>query len=179
MNNTQFKGHLVLLAEMTNKDLSTPLLQYWWQSFGDLPDETLLPAFEMAKQSCRFFPSPAEFREFLQEVASSQGAIVNGYTAWEALEKAIFRPWSEANDRVMVQENRKYPWPTPLCREVLRGQMALTPRDVAMMHPKEYAATRERFIKAFDSAQTVGHAVERTQAALDAPTVLRLTGTEG
>lgn len=173
MNNAQFKGHLVLLAEMTNKDLSTPLLQYWWQTFGDLPDDTLLPAFEMAKQSCRFFPSPAEFNDLLRQVAASRGAIVDGASAWDQCERIIFRQWSEAND-AKVRERGGYPWPNLTCKEIVREKLNHTPRSIAMMHAKDYAATRERFIAAYDSAQAVAQA-----EALPAPSVRLLTGTEG
>lgn len=169
MNNAQFKGHLMLLAEMTNKDLSAPLVQYWWQTFGHLPDDTLVPAMEMAKQSCKFFPSPAEFNDILRQVAAARGAIVDGASAWDECERIIFRQWSEANDH-LVRQQGGYPWPNLRCKEIVRDRLNLTPRMIALMHAKDYDATRSRFVKAYDE----GQAVERAEVAIDAPNVRRL-----
>jgi hypothetical protein len=170
MTNAHFKGHLMLLAEMTNKDLSAPLVQYWWQTFGNLPDATLLPAFEMAKQSCRFFPSPAEFHDLLRQAAAATGAVVDGATAWDECERLIFRQCSEAGDRLVLQSGQGYPWPNPRCKELVREQLNLTVRGIATMHAKDYDATKARFVALYDSVQ----AVERAEQAIDAPNVRRL-----
>jgi len=167
VNSAQFKGHLVLLAEMTNKDLSEPLARYWWQTYGDLPDAVLVAAFEIAKQSCRFFPAPAEFSAFLRGISAQSGAVVDGAAAWEAMQRDLFGCWSETNDRINVRANG-YPWPTDRCKAILRGDLNLTVRDVAEMHPAEYAKTRERFIALYDRDQQVAQA-EQTVARLAPP----------
>lgn len=161
MNNGQFRGHLVLLAEVTNKDLSGPLIELWWTTFGDLPDHVLLTGFHLAMQSAEFFPTPARFRQLLGAIAAEAGAPIGGQATWEAMERDIFRRWSETGDRLIASTvGGKYPWPDDRSREVLRGQLTLTVRDVVMMHPAEYAATRERFVELYDEGRMVAEAHE-------------------
>lgn len=164
MNQQTFQRSLKLLGDATNKALSPDLIRFWWGRFGDIPDEVLMPAFELAMSQCRFFPSPAEFTELLTQVAGG-GLETGGAAVWEEMHRTMFSVWSEARDRVMVQENTRYPWPNDLARRILRDHMNLTTRRVAEMHPKDYEAARERFIKQYDSAQ----AVERAEAAIEGP----------
>ena len=53
--------------------------------------------------------------------------------------------------------------------------MNLIVRTIALMHAKDYDATRARFIKIYDEAE----AVERAESALDAPNVRRLAAEAG
>ena len=70
-----------------------------------------------------------------------------------------------------MRQQGGYPWPNPKCKEIVRERLNLTPRMIALMHAKDYEATRGRFIAAYDSAQ----AVERAELSIDAPNVRRLT----
>jgi len=169
MNQQIFQRSLKLLGDATNKALSPDLIRFWWTRFGDLPDEVLLTTFELAMTECKFFPSPAEFKDLLGQVAG-RGLAANGAAVWDEMHRTLFGCWSETRDRVMLQENRKYDWPDDLSRSILRDRLNLTVRRVAEMHPKDYEAARERFIKAYDSVQ----AVERAEQAIDAPNVRRI-----
>ena len=73
MNATNFKGHLLLLAEATNKDPTVPLIKLWWEKYGQIPDDILLAAFGQAIDTCKFFPSPAEFNDILANVRRAAG----------------------------------------------------------------------------------------------------------
>ena len=172
MNNAQFKGHLMLLAEMTNKDLSTPLVQYWWQRYGELPDATLLAAFEMAKQTCDFFPAPAKFNEILRQVAAGNGEVIDGETAWTYLQNRTvrkFRPGvgiREPGDPDPYRSKQDpLDWPDELARRIVREELggiyalAVTEGDYAREQQ------RKRFVRSYDSAQ----AVERAEAAIEGP----------
>lgn len=145
--------------------------KYWWTRYGDLPAEIVRAAFQQALDTCEFFPSPAAFNAILRDIGAQSGAIVDGASAWDAMDRALFAAWSETNDRVNIRENG-YPWPDGkdgLCRAILRGELGLTVRDVAEMHPAEYAKTRARFVERFDARRQVAQA-EATVAKLAAPT---------
>lgn len=73
MNATNFKGHLLVIADATNKDLSEALVRLWWDKYGTLPDDILLAAFGQVIDSCKFFPSPAEFNDILAGVRRAAG----------------------------------------------------------------------------------------------------------
>lgn len=127
-------------------------------------------AFELVIDTCKFFPSPAEFNDLLRQVAAAAGAVVDGASAWDECERLIFRQWSEASDRLVLQAGQGYPWPNPRCKEIVRERLNLNVRAIATMHAKDYDQTRARFIAAYDS----GQAVERAEQSLDAPNVRRL-----
>lgn len=168
MDQTTFQGLLTLLGELTNKKLSPDVRKYWWTRYGDLPADVLRTAFQAALDSCEFFPSPAVFNDILRGISAQSGAVVDGTSAWEAMQRAIFGCWSEANDRITIRATG-YPWPTDRCKAILRGDLNLTVRDVAEMHPAEYAKTRDRFIHLFDSSQSVDQASTHVAKLVDAP----------
>jgi hypothetical protein len=118
---------LLSLSARHTGDNSKPaldaLIALWWRKFGDLPDGILVPAFELALDTCTFFPSIAEFHGLIRTVAASEGAVVDGATAWEAIERDIIGRWSETGDRLLASTNRKYPWPDDRSREILRDEM--------------------------------------------------------
>lgn len=142
----------------TRPEALEALSALWWRKFGALPDGVLVPAFDLALDTCKFFPSIAEFNDLIRAVAQAEGAVLDGATAWNACEKALFTCWSEARDRLLLAKDEGYPWPDTRCKEVLRGAMDRTVRDVANMHPKEYAATRERFVALYDQGAKVAQA---------------------
>lgn len=171
MNSAQFKGQLLILAELTNKDLSSGVTaQYFWETFGHLPDDVLAPAFAMAKRTSRYFPSVPDFETLVRQVARGQGQIVDGVSAWEACERLIFRCWSEANDHLVRQEGG-YPWPDAQCKSIVRDELNLTVRRIALLHPKEYERVREEFIRRYNGAAAL---VEAQAAVLAAGDMLRL-----
>jgi hypothetical protein len=180
MDRTTFQTHLTLLSlSARHTGDSSPaaidaLLGLWWRKFGALPDGVLLPAFELALDTCKFFPSIAEFNDLIRAVAQSEGGIVDGATAWNACERALFACWSETRDRLILAKGEGYPWPDPRCKEVLRGAMDRTVRDVANMHPKEYAATRDRFVALYDQGAQVAQAQHGSPSI--GPTPLRQIG---
>jgi hypothetical protein len=171
MNSAQFKGQIMTLAELTNKEFTTDAVpRYWWETFGDLPDDVLLQAFAVAKRTSKFFPSPNEFDEIIRQIGRKSGAVVDGATAWDAMQRDLFGCWSETNDRINIRVHG-YPWPNDRCKQILRGQLNCTVRDVVEMHPAEYAKTREAFVKAYDGAAQTEQA-EATVAKIAAPAPL-------
>jgi len=178
MNIAQFKGHLMLLAELANKDLSTPMVQYWWQTYGDLPDAVLFPAFEIAKRKSKYFPTPSDFDEIIQSIAAKDGTIVNGEAAWNVLWRDVISQCSEASDRMIAERLRNggpgYAWPNERARVVVKDEMRTTIRALSEMHPAELAKRREAFIRHYDAGQAVAQAVERAEQAIDAPNVRRI-----
>lgn len=156
-----------------SKQALDALTGIWWRKFGHLPDGLLVPAFELALDTCKFFPSIAEFNDLLRTVAKSEGAVVDGATAWDAIERAIIGRWSEAGDRMILSAGTGYPWPDDRCKRLVRDAMNLRVRDIATMHPAEYARTRDDFIRRYDQAEQV----ERAQVGVGVlPTPLRQIG---
>lgn len=135
-----------------SKQAIDTLAALWWRKFGDLPDGILVPAFELALDTCKFFPSIAEFHELIHTVARSEGAIVDGASAWEAIERDIIGRWSETNDRLLASTGRKYPWPDDRSRDILRNEMGCMVSSLAQMHPKGLAEVRGRFVAKYDAA---------------------------
>ncbi len=127
----------------------------------------LRTAFQTALDTCEFFPSPAAFNDILRGISAQSGTVVDGASAWDGMERAMFSCWSETNDRVNVREHG-YPWPNERCKAVLRGDLNCTVRMIAEMHPAEYAKTRERFVALYDRAQQVNQAQD-TAARLAPP----------
>lgn len=151
MNQQTFQKSLKLLSDATSKTLSPELIRFWWQRFGDLPDEVLQEAFIRALDTCNYFPSPAQFMGILREISASQGAIVSGASAWEAIERDIIGQWSETGDRLLASSGRRYPWPDERSREILRNEMGCMISSLAQMHPKALAEIRDRFIAKYDA----------------------------
>ncbi len=170
MNKATFQELLTLLGELTNKKLSPAVRDYWWSRYGDLPADVIRTAFQAALDTCEFFPSPAAFNEILRDVSAQSGAVVDGASAWEAMDRTMFSCWSETNDRINVREHG-YPWPDERCKQIIRNEMRRMVRDIAEMHPAEYAKTRERFIALYDGARVVEQA-EATVAKIAAPAPL-------
>jgi hypothetical protein len=73
MDANTFKLHLLVIADATNKDLSDGLVRLWWEKYGTLADDILLAAFGQVVDTCRFFPSPAEFNAILEGVKRAAG----------------------------------------------------------------------------------------------------------
>lgn len=177
MNSAQFKAQMAILGEIFDKDLSSGVVsRYFWDTYGDLPDDVLLEAFATIKRSGKFFPRPADFDEAVRQIGRKAGAINDGASAWDAMQRDLFGCWSEANDRVNIRVHG-YPWPNDRCRQILRGQLNCTVRDVVEMHPAEYAKTREAFIRAYDGAAQVDQA-EATVAKLQAPAPISMPTSE-
>jgi hypothetical protein len=157
MDRTSFQRHLTLLSlSARHTGDSSPaaidaLIALWWRKFGDLPDGILGPAFELALDTCKFFPSIAEFHELIHTVARAEGGIADGATAWEAIERDIIGRWSETNDRLLASTNRRYPWPDDRSRAILRDEMGCMVSSLAQMHPKGLAEVRERFVAKYDA----------------------------
>lgn len=152
MNRIHFQERLTLIGAATNKVLSPELSGLWWRKYGDLPDELLLEAFQLVEDTCRFFPSPAEFNDLLRRIGASRGQIVDGMTAWDAIERDILGNWSETNDRLMASAGRRYPWPDDRSRDILRSEMGCMVSALAQLHPKGLAEVRDRFVAKYDAA---------------------------
>lgn len=156
MNNTEFRRQLVTLAELTNKDLTPTVAKWWGERYSNLPDAVLRRAFEIAAERCRFFPTPAEFNAILEGLAAQSGHIVDGATAWDALDRDVLRTYAPGI-------TKQIPWPDERSREVLRGEMGKLIHDVCQMHPRDLAMVREEFIRRYDA----GRMADRAQDTLD------------
>lgn len=130
-----------------------------------LDDVTLRAALQRCAQSnSKYFPTVPEILAAVEELATARGTAEGGAALWEDCERRIFRQWSEANDH-LVRQQGGYPWPNNRCKQIVRETLNLTPRMIALMHPKDYAETRTKFIAAYDSVQ----AVERAESAIEGP----------
>lgn len=176
MNQATFQKSLRLLSDATSKKLSTELIRFWWQRFGDLPDDILAEGFMRALDSCDYFPSPSQFMAILRDISASQGGIADGATAWEAIERDIIGRWSETNDRLLASTNRRYPWPDDRSRAILRDEMGCMVSGLAQMHPKGLAEVRERFVAKYDAALATEQARAGVAKLAEGGTVRQIGG---
>lgn len=172
MNRTHFQKQLTLIGTATNKELSPGLCDLWWQKYGALPDDVLLAAFALVVDTCEFFPAPAKFNELLRQVAGGGGAVVDGESAWAYLQRRTvpnFRPGvaiREPNDPDPFRSKQDpLDWPNELARRIVREELGGI--YALAVTEGEYAREqqRKRFVKSYDTVQ----AVERAEAAIDAP----------
>lgn len=95
MTRETFMGHLLMLAEATRKELSPMLMRLWQDKYADLPDPILLAAFSEALDTCRFFPSPAEFNDYISTARRAAGEP--GMTRPEEESAALLKKISRYN----------------------------------------------------------------------------------
>jgi hypothetical protein len=170
MNSLELTQLLTRTAARYRTTLSELELDVYLDDLAGLDDVTLRAALARCAQSnSKYFPTVPEILVAVEELATARGSGEGGAALWEACERRIFRVWSEANDAIVRREGG-YPWPNKRCQHIVRETLNLTPRIIALMHAKDYADTRAKFIAAYDSAQ----AVERAEVAIDAPNVRRL-----
>lgn len=83
-DNTAFRHRLEALAEVFNTKLSAARIALYFEALRDLDLSVVVAALNDAVKVCKFFPKPAELREF---------ALGNGEdrteTAWLAFRKAM------------------------------------------------------------------------------------------
>ncbi|MGN6562616.1 MAG: hypothetical protein ACTHMU_08140 [Thermomicrobiales bacterium] len=156
MNSAAFRASLDALADLTGKELTPNITRWWWQRYGDLPDAVLTQAFEIACETCKFFPSPAEFNGILAGLAERGGALLTGAAAWDALDRDVLRTYAPGI-------TLRIAWPDQRSRDVLRLQMGKLIHDVCQMHPAQLATVREEFIRRYDASR----AADTAQATLD------------
>ena len=74
MNDSQAEGVLLRLFKLwpATPQMEPELLAYWIAFLKAQPHERALCAVEIAVNECRFFPSLAEFREFVADAASRE-----------------------------------------------------------------------------------------------------------
>lgn len=159
MNQRAFQARLTLLSEATNRVLSPELIRLWWEKYGRLPDAVLDAAFERALDTCKFFPSIAEFNGVLDELRIATGsAPAPGEDAWAAF-LARLRRWEP--DLGVVRDGTRglirkgdtgsglYDGLDPLTKPVidgLGGARAILERD-----ERDLTFTRKDFIAHYDN----------------------------
>lgn len=137
---------------------------------------TIRGALARYKQGGRaFFPTVPEILKAVSELAAARGVAVDGASAWEAMQRALFSQWSEAGDRLIgtriAAGGPGYPWPNERCREIVKGRMNRTVRGIAQIESAyELDKVRAEFVRYYDAKQAVD-AVEAqdTAARLPAP----------
>lgn len=181
MKQQTFKGHVLLLAESTNKDLSASLAALWFDKFGALPDDILLAAFGQALDTCKFFPSVAEFNDVLTLVRRAAGDpdVTRPEDEAATLMKKIGRYNPDlgiVNDGtrgliIAHRSNRGEDWEgsgfTARERRVLRlfGGAA----RVCAWDDKDRQFNYPRMVKAFADSQVDDAAAARLQATYESP----------
>ena len=78
----KFKGFMMTIGELFDKNLSKELLDIYWQILEPFNDEQCEKAFKKVLATVKFFPKPTDFLECLQEGAPHM-------LAWERAFKAL------------------------------------------------------------------------------------------
>lgn len=78
----KFKGFMIMVGELFDKNLSKELLDVYWQILEPFSDAKCEQAFKKVLATTKFFPKPADFLECLQDGAPHM-------VAWETAFKAI------------------------------------------------------------------------------------------
>lgn len=187
MDRDNFKFHMLILAESTNKKLAddhgnpSPLLKFWWEKYGGLPDDILLAAFGQAIDSCKFFPSVAEFNDLLKLVRRAAGDP--DVTRPEDEAAALLRKIARYNPDLGIvndgtrglilapRQHRGEDWDgsgfTPRERRVLRLFGGAT--RVCAWDDKDRQFNLPRLIKAFADSQVDDAAAARLGATYESP----------
>lgn len=156
-------------------------LDVYLDELAGLDEVTLRGALARYRQGGRpFFPTVPEIEKAANELATARGVAVDGAAAWEAMDRALFRVWSEAGDRLIgmriVDGGPGYPWPNERCREIVRIRMNRTVRGLATIENEiERAKARAEFVRLYDATS----ANEQAKANLEAPQPLRRIGGGG
>lgn len=161
MKRSEFQGRLTLLSEATNRQLTPILSDLWWNRYGGLPDARLDRAFGVALDTCKFFPSPAEFNEILTRIAEADGEVVTGETAWTRVMRDVIAPFPNKAGGG---------WPDELSRTLVYELFGL-PYNLAHLEG-DYALRQahDRFVAAYDRQRAAA------DAALPAPTLRAIGG---
>lgn len=158
MDQTTFRTRLTLLSEATNRALSPALIRLWWQKYGGLPDAVLDAAFDHALNTCKFFPSIAEFNDILDEFRVATGAApAPGEDAWAAFLRRL-RRWDP--DLGIVSDGMRglirsgdegyslYDGLDPLTKTVVDGLGGA--RAILAKDERDLAFTRRDFVAHYD-----------------------------
>lgn len=87
----EFAKDIVILAEAYGAKLSEARIRVYYEDLQDIPTPLLRSALKQARQSCRFFPTVADIRQFAIPSIDDSALI-----AWAAFERAAARvgSWS-------------------------------------------------------------------------------------
>ena len=80
----QFIGALLGLGELFNETLSERRQEAYFSALSDLPMDRILGAITHAARACKFFPKPAELREFVNGSSDDRAAL-----AWTRFLRAL------------------------------------------------------------------------------------------
>jgi hypothetical protein len=61
-----FAEYMTLLGETFSREISTLLIEAYWQALKKYSDEECKLAFDMAVSNCKFFPKPVEIIDFIK-----------------------------------------------------------------------------------------------------------------
>jgi len=70
----KFLEYMTLLGELHDKKITQILLEAYWKSIEDIPDELAYKIFDQAIATCKFFPKPADLRELAFGTADRDSA---------------------------------------------------------------------------------------------------------
>lgn len=82
----EFVQHLTALAELFDAKVSAARMALYFETLREFPLREVIRALNHAAKTCKFFPRPAELREFL--VGDSEDAVE---AAWMAFRSAMSR----------------------------------------------------------------------------------------
>lgn len=142
-----------------------------------LDDLNLRAALQRCAQSnSKYFPTVPEILKAVEDMQIASGAVLTGETAWAQLWRDVVSQYSEANNRIVSARIRAggpgYPWPDDTSKDIVRNHLGLPlgVHDLAMMtNDYEVEKYRKLFVKLYDERRSTVQAVERAEAAIDAP----------
>jgi len=149
-------------------------LDVYLDELAALDEVTIRGALTRYRQGGRsFFPTVPEILKAASELAAARGVAVDGASAWEAMQRALFGQWSEASDRLISTRiaagGPGYPWPNERCREIVKARMNRTVRGIAQIESAyELDKVRGEFIRLYNANEAADEA-EQTVARLAPP----------
>jgi hypothetical protein len=176
LNNTTYQREIAKLllaldAAPGQAEPSQERLTQLWEDVCHLDDASFVIACERCRKECDWFPKAKHILERARVVQRSTGAVIDGASAWAALESAILNRWSEAGDRLLASQGKRYPWPDDRTRAIFYVEMNLTPRTVATLDLDKredayrYDQYRKRFIQLYDEQAGTQEAIAQVADA--------------
>ncbi len=97
----KFLEYMTLLGELHDKKITQILLEAYWKSIEDIPDELAYKIFDQAIAMCKFFPKPADLRELAFGTADKDPAELAWAKVYSACSHIGFYDSVEFDDPVI------------------------------------------------------------------------------
>lgn len=102
-NQKRFKELMVRAAEVFQRDLTTTLLDAYWDVMNYYSDAKIEVAFAKGMRECRFFPKPVDLIEFIN--ASQEYTFISSEDYLRMEKEKLAQQIKESNENHSIKGN--------------------------------------------------------------------------